>query len=96
MKLGKQAFAEIIVIGAIFILALIITGVLKLIFPYLQGWFVFAGVLFLLFGIGGTLQVGWGSFVVGGAVSAVFFVLAYFVPKFGSVKSFFLSLFGLS
>lgn len=88
---GGQGFIEIMIAFAIILLvALVATGITKLIFWGLNGYLVFLGYLFLLCGIAFSflphLNVGFKGIVVGGAVCAVFFFLAWLIPKITSIK----------
>jgi len=79
---GKKGFAPVFIgFVLIFIVSLIIAGLLKLFFPYLQGYLLFLGVLFFIGGATSTIEFGLKGFIIGGSASAVFFLLSYLINK---------------
>ena len=93
MNRKGQVFWELLLaIFIVVIASLFCTGLIKLFFGGLHGYLLFLGWLFLFCGIIFSfvpqLDVGIKGIVVGGGAAAVFFVLAWLVPKIGTVKLF--------
>lgn len=86
MNKKGQAFWEILLaLAVVFIISLVATGITKLFFTGLNGYLLFLGFLFLFCGIVFSfvpdMNVSFRGIAVGGAAAAVFFFLAWLIPK---------------
>ena len=93
MNRKGQVFWELLLaIFIVVIVSLIFTGLTKLFVENLNGYLLFLGWLFFLAGIIFSfvlhLDVGFRGIIVGGGAAAVFFILAWLVPKICAIELF--------
>ena len=91
-KKGQVFWEFLIAIFIIVVISLLFTGITKLFFENLNGYLLFLGWIFLLCGIVFSfvpdVNVGYKGIVIGGGAAAIFFFLAWLIPKITAIKLF--------